>query len=108
MQRVLATARAQGEDLLALQRASMRAPAADLRAAVERAAVARGLKLAATPDAAEGRVRLTLDAVSLDDLVALIDTLSRTESVYVAGATLVTRVEPGTVRAELVFARPAP
>ena len=108
MQRVLAAAQAQADEVLTLQRATEKPPATDLRAATERLVRARGLQLAGAPDAGDGRVRVTLEAVALDELVALIDTLSRTESAHVVGATLVTRVEAGTVRAELTLARPAP
>jgi type II secretory pathway component PulM len=80
---------------------------ADLRSAVEQAGAARGLaNLLTSIDASEGRVRVTFAAVDVDALAPFIEALGRDELLFVREATLVARVEPGTVRAELTLARP--
>lgn len=103
---VLATARAQADALVALQRTSAGAKSTDPRAAVERVLAERGLRPAVTAlDAQEGRVRLTFAAVRFDALVAFLDALARTDGLRAVDAVLAARVEPGTVRAELTLAR---
>lgn len=78
----------------------------DARAAVERALDARGLRAAATSlEAREGRVSLTLGAVSFDALIALLDEVARNDHLRVMEARLTARVEPGSVRAELTLGR---
>jgi general secretion pathway protein M len=78
----------------------------DVRAAVERALDAHGLRVTAgAPDARDNRVSLVLGAVPFDTLVALLDELSRTDHVRVIEARLTARVDPGTVRAELTLGR---
>ena len=105
-QAVLATARAQAEALAALQRTSALAKSGDPRAAVERVLAERSLRPAVTAlDVQEGRVRLTFAAVRFDTLVALLDALARTDGLRAVDAVLAARVEPGTVRAEITFAR---
>lgn len=77
-----------------------------VRAAVERALDARGLRAAAGAlDARDGRVSLVLGVVSFDALIAMLDDLARTDRVRVIEARLAARVEPGTVRAELTLGR---
>jgi type II secretory pathway component PulM len=102
----LATARAQADDLIALQRTSGPARNADPRAAVERVLAEGGLRPAVTAlDVQDGRVRLTFAAVRFDALVAALDALARTDGLRAVDAVLAARVEPGTVRAELTLAR---
>ena len=103
---VLATARAQADSLVALQRTSASAKGSDPRAAVERVLAERSLRPAVTAlDVQEGRVRLTFAAVRFDALIALLDALARTDGLRAVDAVLAARVEPGTVRAELTLAR---
>ncbi|MEO8754796.1 MAG: type II secretion system protein GspM [Casimicrobiaceae bacterium] len=103
---VLAAARAQAGELIALQRASGTARSGDPRAAVERVLAERNLRPAVTAlDVQDGRVRLTFAAVRFDTLVAMLDSLARTDGLRAVDAVLAARVEPGTVRAELTFAR---
>lgn len=104
--RVLSAAQAQADDLATLQRAAAPVRATEPRAAVERVLAERGLRAGAGAlDTKEGRTRVTLDAVRFTDLVALLDAVGRTDGLRLADATLATRVEPGMVRAELVFVR---
>lgn len=103
---VLAAARAQADDLVALQRSSARARSGDPRAAVERVLAERGLRAAVgTLDAQDGRVRLGFPAVRFDALVGLLDTLAKSEGMRAVNATLTARVEAGTVRADVTLAR---
>jgi len=103
---VLATARAQADALVALQRTAASAPSADPRVAVERVLAERGLRPAVTAlDVQDGRVRLTFAAVRFDALIALLDALARTDGLRAVDAVVAARVEPGTVRAELTLAR---
>lgn len=78
------------------------APDVAIRAALAR----RGIGAAdATVAVAGGRATLTLVSVRFDHLVGLIDALARDEALHVAEATILPRVEPGRVRAELQLAR---
>jgi type II secretory pathway component PulM len=104
--RVLAAAQAQADDLATLQRAAAPARPTEPRAALERVLAERGLRAGAGAlDTKEGRTRVTLDAVRFTDLVAILDGIARTDGLRVVDATLATRIEPGVVRAELVFVR---
>jgi type II secretory pathway component PulM len=103
---VLAAARAQADDLVALQRTPGAARSGDPRAAVERALAEHSLRPAVTSlDVQEGRVRLTFAEVRFDALPAIIETLGRADGLRVLEADVTARVEPGTVRAELTFVR---
>ena len=103
---VLAAARAQADNVIALERSPALAKVADPLAAVERVVAERGVRPAVSVlDLSEGRVRLTFAAVRCDALPGLLDALTRTAGVRVADATITQRVEPGMVRAELVLVR---
>lgn len=104
--RVLAAARAQADDIATLQRTAPPVRTTEPRAALERVLAERGLRSGAGAlDTKEGRTRVTLDAVRFTDLVALLDGLARADGLRVVEATLATRIEPGMVRAELIFVR---
>jgi hypothetical protein len=51
-------------------------------------------------------VRLTFASIDMPSLAVLLDALAREEQLFPVEALLAARVEPGTVRAELVLARP--
>ena len=103
---VLAAARAQATDLAALARDAKAAPGTDTRAVVERVIAERGLRPALSSiDLQDGRVRVLFNSVRFETLAATLDTLARTDGVRLADAVLTTRVEPGTIRAELTFVR---
>jgi type II secretory pathway component PulM len=99
----LAQARARVDAIRAA--AAPLAPVADPRAAVERAlariGIARG---AADIDATGERIAVTLPAVRIADVAALMDTLGR-DGLVVAGATLAAREGGTDVRAELTLTR---
>jgi len=102
---LLAAARAQAADLIALEKA---APAGrgPVVPALERALAERGLRAdAGTLDEKDGRVRVNLAAVRFDLLVPLLDAVARETGLRVIESTLTQRVEPGLVRVELVLGR---
>jgi type II secretory pathway component PulM len=82
-------------------------PAADARADIERVLAERGLATgtAAPIDWRDGRARVTLESARFDALVGALEALQRDAKLRVVEATLTARVEPGTVRAEIVLAR---
>ena len=102
---VLASARAQAADLLAVEK-SPPAARGPMVPSIERALAERGLRTdAGAIDEKDARVRVNLASVRFDALVPLLDALSRDPGVHVVEATFTQRVEPGLVRAELVLAR---
>jgi len=102
---VLAAARAQAADIVALDKAAA-SPRGPLVPSIERIVAERGLRAEAGPiDEKDGRVRLTFAAVRFDALVPLLAALTEGAGVRVTDATLAQRVEPGMVRAELALAR---
>ena len=103
---MLAAARAQADNMIALERSPVPVKALEPLAAVERVLAERGMRPAVSVlDVAEGRVRLTFAEVRFDAIAGLLDALARTAGVRVAGATLTQRVEPGMVRAEFALVR---
>ena len=56
-------------------------------------------------DSQNNRVRVTIPAAPLATLVAALDGIRKDVGAFVAEATIIPRVEPGTVRAEVTFAR---
>jgi type II secretory pathway component PulM len=106
----LATARAQIEEIAGLQREKPPAIGGrtdfDPRVAVERVLGERGLKAAVTSlEVKDNRAYVTFAAVSFDALVGALDTLAKTDGLRPVEVTLTSRVDPGTVRAEITLAR---
>lgn len=82
---------------------------ADLRSAAERAVGAAGLRGELTAIGVDqGRVRLTFAAIDLTSFSALLELLGREEQLFAVEALLAARVTPGSIRAEVTLARPAP
>jgi type II secretory pathway component PulM len=105
-QSALSAARAQADNLVALQRAQAPVTGGDPRAAVERALAERNLRPAVSLlDVADGRVRLTFNAVRFAALPDFLQSLAHTDGLRAVEASVTARVEPGTVRAELTLAR---
>lgn len=103
------SALAEGERMAAeiagLARAAPLPPAPEAQAALERILGARGLRGSTTQvEWREGRARIAVDAARFDVLVGALDTLQREARLRVVEATLTARVDPGTVRAEVVVA----
>ena len=101
----LLTAHALADDISSLERGSA-SPRADLRTAVERTLAEQGLRAPAiTLETTGDRVRATVPAIAFAALVRALDALRSDAAAYVVEGTVTPRVEPGTVRAELVLAR---
>jgi type II secretory pathway component PulM len=100
---------AEGERMAAemagLARAAPPPPAPDAPAAIERILAAHGLRDgAAKVEWREDRARITIDSVPFAALVEALDALDREARLTVVEATLTARVDPGTVRADVVLA----
>jgi general secretion pathway protein M len=103
---VLAGARAQAAEIAGLQRGTQPTFSGDPRLAIERVLGERGLKIALTSlEVKDNRTTITFTAIGFDALVGLLDTLAKTDGLRVLEATLVSRIDPGTVRAEIALAR---
>lgn len=104
----LRQARQRAGDLAAFARSAAPAAGADLRGTVERAIAARGLRAAVTAlQGTDTRVEITFEAVDFAALTALVGDLGREAKVFPVEALLVARTSPGSVRAEIAFARDA-
>ena len=102
----LAEAERMAAEIAGLARVSPMPPAPAAQAALERILSERGLRGSATKvEWRDGRARIAIDAVRFDALVAALDALDREARLRVVEATLTARVDPGTVRAEIVVAR---
>lgn len=101
----LAEAHRMADEIAGLARAPS-PPAADARALLEQGLAAANLRQAVTQiEWQDGRARVVFAAVDFARLVAMLEALQRDAGFAVVEATLTARVEPGTVRAELVLAR---
>jgi type II secretory pathway component PulM len=102
----LAEARQATDEIAGLAREAAPPPSADPRADFERIVSQQGLRAALTQQEwKEGRASVVFGAVDFDALVATLEALQRDARLRVVEATIAARVEPGTVRAELVLAR---
>jgi type II secretory pathway component PulM len=101
----LATARLQADDIASLSRNAAVVAPRDTRADLDAALAQQGLK-ATTVDRADGeRLRVNFDAIGIDALLRLVETLQRDARLRAVDLTATARVEPGQVRAELVLAQ---
>jgi type II secretory pathway component PulM len=102
----LTDARRMTDEMAGLARAAAVGGDADSRMDLERVLVEQNLRPALTQlDWKDGRARLVFGAVGYDALIAALAALQREARLRVVEGTLTARVEPGTVRAELVLAR---
>jgi type II secretory pathway component PulM len=102
----LAEARQMAQALPALARNARPPAAVPPRTAVERAvAAAFGAVPGLLIGSQDERTRVTLPAVPFAAVVTLVESLQRDAGLQLQEATLTARMEPGTVRAELVFGR---
>lgn len=103
---VLATARAQVAETTGLQRGTQIRLESDSRVAIERVLGERGLQGALTTLVVkDNRTTITFAAIGFDALVGVLDTLASTDGLRPLQATLISRVDRGTVRAEVTLAR---
>jgi type II secretory pathway component PulM len=104
--RALADAQRTAAEITGLTRTAPLRAAPEAQAELERILAERGLRAGATQlDWQQGRARIVIDAVRFDRLIAALEALQRDARLRVVEATLTARVDPGTVRAELVLAR---
>lgn len=102
---VLVAARARAAENVTLARTNVLAKHGDLRGSIERIFARHGLRYAPLDaQAGDDAQNIVIEAAPFDVLVRALDALSREEAVRVIDATLTARVDPGTVRAELVLA----
>jgi type II secretory pathway component PulM len=102
----LAEARAMTEEMTGLARSAPASAGGDPRTDLERVLALQNLRTQLTQqDWKEGRGRIVFGAVSYEQLIAALEALQRDARLRVIEATLTARVEPGTVRAEVVLAR---
>jgi type II secretory pathway component PulM len=93
-------------EIAGLSRSAPAKAANDPRAEIERALAERGVAgPAAAIDWRDGRARVALEAARFDALAGALEALQRDAKLRIVEATLTARVEPGTVRAEIVLAR---
>ena len=103
---VLAAARAQVAEITGLQRGTQIKAGSDPRLAVERVLGERSLKGALTSlEVKDNRTTITFAAIGFDALVGVLDTLAKSDGLRPLEATLTSRVDPGTVRAEVTLTR---
>ncbi|HSN34540.1 MAG TPA: type II secretion system protein GspM [Ideonella sp.] len=106
---LLAAARRQVAEDASLARAVAPARAGDAASAVDRVLAQHDLvPLSPAHAGADGRIDVVIPEARFDALVRALDALSRQEGVRVAEATLLARVTPGSVRAELALVREPP
>lgn len=93
-------------EIAGLARTAPMPPAPEAQATLERIVSERGLRGSGTQvEWRDGRAKIAIDAVRFDALVAALETLQREARLRIVEATLAARVDPGTVRAEVVVAR---
>lgn len=102
----LARAQGQADALAGLARASAPAPAAP-GPATERLLAQRGLRAAVTSlQARDARVDLMFEAIDFVALTGFVDAMGREARLFPVEVLLAARTTPGSVRAEIAFARP--
>lgn len=103
---LLALTRTSFDEGAGLARGSPKVNASNPRDAVARAFADRGLRIpAGAIDLRDNRVHVVLPDARFDALIAALDSLARDDGLRPVEASLTARVEPGTLRAELTFAR---
>ena len=102
----LDSARRQADEIAALARNTAAPTPRDARSDVESALARQGLKATAVERGDDQRLRVTLDSVSFDALVTLLEGLQRDARLSVVDLTAAARVEPGQVRVEMTFSSP--
>jgi type II secretory pathway component PulM len=102
----LSDARAMTAEMAGLARAVTTVAGGDPRVDFERVLAAQNLGVPLTQQEwKDGRGRIVFSTVGYEALIAALEALQRDARLRVVEATLTARVEPGTVRAEVVLAR---
>jgi type II secretory pathway component PulM len=102
---VLAATRTLADESAGLARETPPIRGSDLRTGVVRVLGERGLRAAGALDVKDNRVTIVIPEARFDALVGALEALRTSDGLRAVEATLTPRVEPGTVRAELVLAR---
>lgn len=103
---MLDVARARSAENATLGRVSVPAKSGELRAALDRALTAQGLRyVPVDAQSSDDTQRIVIEAAPFDTLARALDALAREGGVRVTEAILTARVDPGTVRAELALSR---
>ncbi len=101
----LAEAHQMADEMAGLARTPAAAVAGDPRALLDRSLAAADLRPVTQLEWQDGRARVVFAAVDFAKLIAGLEALQRESGLTLVEATLTARIEPGTVRAELVLAR---
>jgi type II secretory pathway component PulM len=101
----LAEAHRMADEMASLARTPPAAGAGDVHALLDRSLAASDLRPVTQLEWQDGRARVVFAAVDFAKLVAGLEALQRESGLAIVDATLTARIEPGTVRAELVLAR---
>lgn len=101
---VLDIARSRNAEAATLGRAQAPVFAGDARAAIDRVLDREGVQHTSAPGDA-GAVKVVLPQVAFDTLVRSLAALAAEEGVHVVEASIIARVEPGLVRAEIALGR---
>jgi type II secretory pathway component PulM len=102
----LVNAQRMADEIAGLSRTTAPVSATDARAELERVLSQRGLRGSVTQiDWQEGRARVVFATIGFESLIPTLEALQRETGLRIVEATLTARVEPGSVRAELVLAR---
>jgi len=103
---MLEIARSRSSEAATLGRAQTPVRTGDASAAIDRVLDREGVEHTSAPgDAGGGAVKVVLPQVAFDTLVRALAALAAEEGVHVVEASILARVEPGQVRAEIALAR---
>ena len=102
---VLAATRALADESAGLARETPPVRGAEPRTGVARVLGEHGLRVAGALDVKDNRVTVVVPEARFDALVGALEAMRTSDGLRAVEATLTPRVEPGTVRAELVLAR---
>ena len=101
----LSEARALVDESAGLARGAEAKAGADPVAAIARALAERDLRPSGRLEPRDDRVKVILPEARFDRIVGALEALRKEERLRAVEATIISRVEPGTVRAELTLAR---
>ncbi len=101
----LAEARRKTDDIATLARSTPTPDARDARADFDAVFARAGVKPTSIDRTDDDRLRVGIDNIGFDALVAVLDSLQREARLRAVDLTVTGRVEPGQVRAELTLAR---
>jgi len=102
---VLDIARSRSVEAATLGRAQAPVHTGDARAAIDRVLDRERVQHTSAPGDAGGAVKVVLPQVAFDTLVRSLAALAAEEGVHVLEASIIARVEPGLVRAEIALGR---